>query len=104
MTNENVSQADTGAEASAKQESLRRPFPFTRMIYALGFAVVAWMVFWLAILLAVLQFIVTAIVGRTNKELTSFVHSVTLYLQEVLDYVTLVRNERPFPFGPFPKP
>ena len=104
MTDKNVSQADTGAEASTKQESLRRPFPFVRMFYALGFAVVAWMVFWLAILLAVLQFMVTAIVGRTNEELTSFAHSVTLYLQEVLDYVMLVRSERPFPFGPFPKP
>ena len=103
MTDENVPQADTGAESNINQEKLRRPFPFARMFYALGFAVVAWMVFWLAILLAVLQFIVTAIVGRTNEELVNFAHSVTLYLQEVLDYVTLVRNERPFPFGPFPK-
>ena len=92
-----------GSTAPPPAPPLRHPFPFARLIYAIGFAFVAWVVFWLVLFLAVLQFVTTAVMGHANDELKHFSHSMTLYLQELLGYITLVRDEQPFPIGPFPK-
>ena len=81
---------------------LRHPFPFARLIYAVGYAFVAWVVFWLVLILALLQFITRAVTGHVNDELRTFSRNMITYLQELLGYVTLVRDEQPFPIGPFP--
>jgi len=104
MNDETIIPGEPLGEPKAAPEGLRRPFPFEHMLYALGFAIVAWLVFWLTICLAVLQYIVTAILGRKNEELTKFSHGIALYLEQLLLYVLLVRSERPFPFAAFPKP
>lgn len=78
------------------------PFPVARLFYALGFAVVAWFVLWLAFLLAAVQFVVIAVNGRVNDELKSFSLSLVQYLWELLAFITFVRDERPFPFATFP--
>lgn len=82
---------------------MRQPFPFARLLYSVGFAFVGWVVFWLVLFLAVLQYVTTAVTGHPNDELKQFSRSMTLYLQELLDYITLVRDPQPFPIGPFPK-
>ena len=82
---------------------LRTPFPFTRLVYAFGFAVVGWLVFWGIIILAIAQFITLAIAGQANEELRTFTRNVVHYLAEILAYTALLRDEPPFPFGPFPK-
>jgi hypothetical protein len=92
-----------GSTAPPPAPPLRQPFPFARLIYAVGFAVVAWVVFWLVLFLAVLQFVTTAVMGHANDELKHFSRSMTLYLEELLGYITLVRDEQPFPIGTFPK-
>jgi hypothetical protein len=78
------------------------PFPAVRLLYAIGFAVAAWFVFWIVVLLAVFQFVVVAINGKTNDEIKSLSLNLVQYLWEVLAFVTFVRDEQPFPFGPFP--
>lgn len=83
--------------------TLRHAFPFMRLVYALGFGIVAWLVFWFILVLAAFQFLTRAAVGHTNDELRQFSRSVIAYLQELLAYISLARDERPFPFGPFPK-
>jgi len=97
---------NTGREyggAEPHHPPLRQPFPFTRLIYAIGFAIVAWFVFWTLILLAAVQFITIAITGHVNDELRQFTRSVILYLAEILTYVAMIGDETPFPFKPFPK-
>lgn len=93
----------TGAEAHPRIEEGRSAFPWTRLFYAIGFAVLGWFVFWFVLLLGLLQFIVTAVSGRVNEELKSFSLSLVQYLWELLAFVTFVRDEKPFPLGPFPK-
>ncbi len=53
--------------------------------------------------LAVVQFAVLAINGSQNKELKTFSLSLVQYLLELLAFIIFVRDERPFPIGPFPK-
>jgi hypothetical protein len=82
----------------------RPRFPWLRLLYAIGFAVVAWVMFWLIVLLlAPLHFITVAITGRPNDELKHMSLRAVHYLVELLVYVTGARDEMPFPLGPFPK-
>jgi len=81
----------------------RTPFPVVRVLYAFAFAVIAWFVIHLIFALAIVQFGVLAVTGRVNEELKAFSFSLVQYLWELLAFVTFVRNEQPFPIGPFPK-
>lgn len=81
----------------------RTPFPFVRMLYALGFAVLAWLAFWMLLVLAAVQFVVLLIAGRVNTELKSFNLNLLRYLWELLAFILFARDEQPFPFGPFPR-
>jgi len=84
--------------------SPRPPFPWMRLLYAIGFAVVAWVMFWLIVLLlAPLQFITIAIAGKPNEELKHMSLRAMHYLVELLVFITGARDEKPFPLGPFPK-
>ncbi len=78
-------------------------FPGVRLLYAVGFGIVAYLVFGAVVLLAVVQFIVVAINGRVNEELRGFSASLIRYEWELFAYITFVRDEQPFPIGPFPK-
>ena len=95
-----------GGNASAvpPPEAVHRPpFPAIRLLYAIGFAVVAWFVFWITLVLALAQFIVVAINGRVNDELKGFSLNLVQYLWELLAFIAFARDEQPFPVGPFPK-
>jgi hypothetical protein len=89
--------------AQALPVTTHTPFPVTRLLYAIGFAFVAWFVLWVTIVLGAAQFAVLAINGRANEELKNFSLRLVQYLWELLAFVTFVRDERPFPIGPFPK-
>lgn len=79
------------------------PFPAARLLFSLGFAIVAWLVGWSLLFIGLVQFVVLAVNGRVNEELKEFSLRLVQYLWELLAYITFVRDERPFPIGPFPK-
>jgi hypothetical protein len=81
----------------------RAPFPGVRLLYALGFAFAAWFVFWVILALGLAQFVVLLVSGRVNDELKSFSLNLVQYLWELLAFITFVRDEQPFPMGPFPR-
>jgi hypothetical protein len=97
------SQASVPPNSSNGTAASRPPFPAVRLLYAAGFALIAWFVFWLILVLAILQFAVLLINGRSNDELKEFNFSLVQYLWELLAFVVFVRDEQPFPIGPFPK-
>jgi len=82
---------------------VRMPFPGVRLLYAFAFALIAWFVIHLVFAVAVVQFVVVAVTGRLNDELKGFSFSLVQYLWELLAFVTFVRDEQPFPIGPFPR-
>lgn len=81
----------------------RAPFPGVRLLYALGFALLAWLAFWMLLVLSAVQFVVLLVTGRVNQELKSFNLGLLKYLWELLAFILFVRDEQPFPFGPFPR-
>ncbi len=81
-----------------------RPFPWARLLYAIGFGFIAWVMFWLIVgFLAPLHYIVLAITGKPNEELKEMTLRAVHYLVELLVFVTGAGDEKPFPLGPFPK-
>lgn len=98
-----MSTTDTGAADARPAPTPRTPFPFVRLFYAIGFGILAWVAFSLIVTLAVVQFVVVAVSGRVNDELKGFSLNLIQYLWELLAFVTFVRDEQPFPVGPFPR-
>ncbi|HTT97719.1 MAG TPA: DUF4389 domain-containing protein [Rhizomicrobium sp.] len=78
------------------------PFPLARLLFALGFAVLAWVALWVLLVLGAVQFVFFVINGKTNPELKRFSLNLVQYLVQCLAFVTFVRDEHPFPFSPFP--
>ena len=98
------SDGQSGAAPTTPPTALREPFPWMRLLYAVGFAIVAWVKFWLIVLLlAPLQFITIAITGKPNEDLKQMSLRAIHYLVELLVFITGTGEEKPFPLGPFPK-
>src|SRR3981189_581211 len=90
------------ASATAASVEARAPFPWLRLLYAIGFGVIAWVMCWLIVLLlAPLHYIVLAITGKPNEELKEMTLRAVHYLVELLVFVTGTGEEKPFPLGPF---
>jgi hypothetical protein len=79
------------------------PFPAVRLLYVIGYAVVAWFVFWFILALALMQFVIVALQGRPNGEVKVLSLNLIQYLWEQLAFVTFGRDVQPFPIGPFPQ-
>lgn len=94
--------ANTGPEAIPPTQAAHPPFPGARLLYAIAYAIAAWFVFWLILVLALVQFIVIAVNHRLNEELRNFSGNLVRYLWELLTYICFIRDEQPFPIGPFP--
>lgn len=80
------------------------PFPVVRLLYAILFAALLSVALWFVCAAALIQFIVFAINGKVNDELKAFSNSLAQYMWELATFITFVRDEQPFPMGPFPKP
>ena len=98
-----MSETNSASADGAPQGSKRAPFPLTRLFYALGFAVVAWVVFWVALFIGLAQWIMTAISGDHDDQLKHWSRNLNQYLWEILSFIVFARDDKPFPFGPFPK-
>lgn len=92
-----------GGMSAPSQRPARAPFPAVRLLYAFAYGIIAWFVIHLIFALAIIQFVVLAVTGRLNEELKGFSFSLVQYLWELLAFVTFVRDEQPFPIGPFPR-
>jgi hypothetical protein len=79
------------------------PFPVVRLLYSIGYGFIAWFVLHIIFVLAVVQFVMLAVNGRVNEELKAFCNTLLQYEWELLAFITFVRDEQPFPIGPFPK-
>jgi hypothetical protein len=91
------------ANGTVPQPAAKMPFPVVRLLYSLGFAVLAWLAFWMLFVLSMVQFVVILITGRVNEELKTFNLNLLQYLWELFAFIIFVRDDQPFPIGPFPK-
>jgi hypothetical protein len=97
------SDANFSGQAAQDGATSGRRFPWERLIYSLGFAVVAWFAFWGVLLLAIVNFVMIAINGSASADLRGFTRAWVRYLGDLASYIVGVRDEKPFPFGPLPR-
>jgi hypothetical protein len=74
-----------------------------RLLYMAGFWFLGNIAFSLSILLGAIQLIVVFLSGGKNEELLSFSRRLIAYVFECLSFITFDRDDKPFPFGPFPE-
>jgi hypothetical protein len=79
------------------------PFPVVRLLYAVVYGFIAYCVLHVLFFIAAIQFILLAVNGRASDDLKTFGNSLLQYEWELVAYIAFVRDEQPFPFGPFPK-
>src|ERR1700744_1645335 len=84
-------------------QAARPPFPVARLLYAIGYGLLAYFVLHILFAIALIQFIVFAINGHVNAELKSFSANLVQYLWDLVAFIVFARDEQPFPIGPFPK-
>ena len=54
------------------------------------------------ILLAIFQFLSVLITGRANEPLLRFGKNLSIYVEEIFEFLTFNTEVRPFPFEPWP--
>ncbi|WP_347329540.1 DUF4389 domain-containing protein [Marinimicrobium locisalis] len=75
-----------------------------RLVYMLLFAVLVHVASFVMGVIIVLQFLFALLSGSANKNLRDFGESLALYIYRVLQFLTYVREEKPFPFSDWPEP
>lgn len=95
-----TSETGTGGGAADSGEFLGVEKDFwLRLLYCIAAGFVAWVSFWFIIILAVAQIIYRLAAGHVNKDLRGFTRNMIRYVWDLLGFVTLVRDDRPFLFG-----
>lgn len=92
--------AETGSGSFEKDE--QEPL-WQRLLYMIGFWFLGNISFSLSILLGAVQLVVVFLGGSRNEELAKFSRRLIEYVYECLSFIVFDREEKPFPFGPFPE-
>jgi len=84
-------------------DNLREPSAWVRIAFMLVFALVLYLVIAPMVLVLMLaQAVFTIITGDHNDNLRKFGSAFSLYIFQILQFLTFNANEKPFPFSEFP--
>ena len=100
-----MSDSNSGAQTipPSQPQAARPPFPVVRLLYSIGYGILAWLVLHVLFAIALVQFVLFAINGKLNEELKGFSVNLVQYLWDLMAYIVFARDEQPFPIGPFPR-
>lgn len=84
------------------KENVKNPDVWLRGLFILIFGVILYFVFFLVWLLVVFQFVSKLLTGDINRQLGDFSGGLRQYIAQILGYITLLSDEKPFPFNPWP--
>lgn len=71
--------------------------------FILLFAVIYSLAKILVVAVVVFQFLATLITGKRNERLLEFGQSLSTFMYQILCYLTFNSDEKPYPFGEWPK-
>jgi hypothetical protein len=74
-----------------------------RILFMAGFAVAAWLVLLALVVLVLVQTLIVLVSGEANHNLRKVAYLFGCYLQELVEYLSYNRNDKPFPFADFPQ-
>lgn len=102
MTPDEVDAYATRRQPLPTRESMSG-YPVGRLALSVLFGLVLCLVFWAVILTAVVQFVLRLFGPDETGQLRGFAAGLGRYMGQIAGYMTFARDDRPFPFGPFPK-
>jgi hypothetical protein len=76
---------------------------WVRALFMIMFGVIAYVAVLVVFLLSLVQFIVYLVNHAPNHDLRQISRELVGYISVVLAYLVFVRDEKPFPFAPFPR-
>ncbi|WP_339859318.1 DUF4389 domain-containing protein [Pseudohongiella acticola] len=82
--------------------NLKRTSAWLRVLFMLGFAVALYVVGVVLLVLMLAQILFSLITGDDNSNLRRLGSALTLYVSQILAFLTYNSEEKPFPFAPFP--
>lgn len=74
--------------------------PWQRLLYMIGFGVVAYALLWLIMVLALVQFVLVLVNRSLNTRLVGFAGTVNRYFAAVTGFLTFTTDRVPPPFSP----
>ena len=74
-----------------------------RLLFMLVFAAVLQIASIIMWVLVIAQFIFSLITGEDNLQLRKFGNSLSVYIFDILNFLTYASEEKPFPFADWPK-
>jgi hypothetical protein len=101
MTDQVNSSSDQ--KAKVKEFFVSRKNIAVRLLYTVLFLAILGIATNIAWVIAVFQYIFLLITKSYIKPLRKFSGNFAVYLKEVIDYIVVVSNRKPFPFNEFPK-
>lgn len=74
-----------------------------RLVYLILFGIVGYVGLFIITLSVIVQFLLKLFTGRTNQRLRALSREIAAYYQQIICYLTLSADEKPYPFGPWPQ-
>lgn len=90
-------------KAKVKDFFVSRKNIAVRLLYTILFLAILGIATNIVWVIAVFQYIFLLISKNYIKPLRKFSLNFALYLKEIIDYILVVSNKKPFPFNEFPK-
>ena len=81
----------------------RQPSTWLRILFMLVFCVILYVVGVIFFVLTVAQALFALLTGADNDNLRRLGQALTVYVTQILSFISFNTEERPFPFMPFPE-
>ena len=95
-------QSEETIDTDDLKEKVLNQGKWLRVIWIALFIFIYFLSWYAIILISVVQFLYVLVTDSSNKNLDNVSSGFKRYMSQVIDYLTYVSSEKPFPFSPFP--
>ena len=85
-------------------ERVQQKEKWLRALYMGLFLAILWVLKILFLAVVLLQFFIVLVTDHVNQNLLNFAKSLSRYVYQIYLFLTYNTDEKPFPFGDWPKP
>ena len=84
------------------KDNVKNTDVWTRGLFILLFGAIYYVLFIVIVLVVLFQFFSRLLTTKSNEQLLNFSESLSVYVSQIVLYVTLKSDEKPFPFSQWP--
>ena len=95
-------QSEETIDTDDLKEKVLNQGKWLRVIWIALFIFIYFLSWYAIILISVVQFLYVLVTDSSNNNLDNVSSGFKRYMSQVIDYLTYVSSEKPFPFSPFP--